>query len=104
MGTVTAFSAMTSHHPTATALVGSSAGATLFFSFSFTGSIIGYIESHHALLVWGPRRRIARVEHGIGAGRSWKSGASTTTLRCSPRRALPPKVTNGLMRRRIAPT
>lgn len=39
MGTVAAFSATTSHHPTAIALVGQLGGAALFFSFSFTGGI-----------------------------------------------------------------
>ena len=44
-GTVSAFSATTSDHPVATALWDGKEGDTLFFSFSFTGGIIGYIES-----------------------------------------------------------
>ena len=50
-GLVSAFSATTSDHPTATALWTGAAGASLDFSFSFSGGIIGYIEqiAVHAL-------------------------------------------------------
>jgi hypothetical protein len=44
-GVVSAFSATTSDNPVATALWDGSAGETLFFTFSFTGGIIGFLKS-----------------------------------------------------------
>jgi hypothetical protein len=44
-GTASAFSATTSDHSIVTALWDGSAGATLFFNFSFTGGVVGYLES-----------------------------------------------------------
>lgn len=44
-GVVSASSATTSDHPTVTGVWNGTLGANLHFNFSFTGGIIGYIES-----------------------------------------------------------